>query len=152
MSWLGDALNINVDSSDDNDTGINLDFSRSDLNPSNWSGDAGSFLQRPLDNPVAGLLTGFMAGFGGLPGALVGQFNQSNRQAFEQQQNTFNQYQAQQDRLMRDEQNRRFQQEISSSWAAYGVQRRSQITSGGGRSSGSPLGPMTANDIYLGGR
>jgi hypothetical protein len=72
--------------------------------------------------------------------------------ALQQQQNMLNEYRIQQERLMRDEQNRRWQEEISSSWAAYGAQRRSQITTGsGGRSSGT-LGAMSANDLYLGGR
>ena len=72
--------------------------------------------------------------------------------ALRQQQNMLNEYRIQQERLMRDEQNRRWQEEINSSWAAYGAQRRSQITMGsGGRSSGT-LGAMSANDLYLGGR
>lgn len=66
----------------------------------------------------------------------------------EQQQNMLNQYRAQQEALMRDEANRRWQSDISNSWAAFGAQRRSQVTMNGI----GGLGPMSANDIYLGGR
>ncbi len=71
--------------------------------------------------------------------------------AMEQQQNSVNQYQAQQDKLMRDEQNRRWQNEISNSWAAYGAQRRSAVM-GSATGSGAALAPASANDLYLGGR
>jgi len=71
--------------------------------------------------------------------------------AAQQQQNMINQYQAQQEALIRDEQNRQWQTEISNSWAAFGAQRRSQAAMGGFESA-AKLGASTATDLYLGGR
>lgn len=67
-------------------------------------------------------------------------------QMMRKQQDMLNKYQASQEALRRDEMNRRWQQEISNSWAAFGAQRRSQVVAGNG------LSPLSANDIYLGGR
>lgn len=94
-------------------------------------------------------------GLGAIPGQLATAAGFDIRDPFgtkaamQQQQNMLNEYRNQQERLMRDEQNRRWQNEISSSWAAYGSQRRSQVSMNG---MGSTLDAMSANDLYLGGR
>lgn len=74
-----------------------------------------------------------------------------NKAMMKQQQEQVNAYRNQQEALIRDEQNRRWQNELSNSWAAYGAQRRSQVMMTG-TSAATALGTTSANDLYLGGR
>jgi hypothetical protein len=127
---------------------INLDPFGGDFNVNITDDD-----MRVGDAALAGMFIGGFAGaalFGGAKS--TGAYDITDpfgtQAAMKQQQNMVNEYQAQQERMMREEQNRRWQGEIASSWAAYGAQRRSQITSG----AGSTLGPQSATEIYLGGR
>jgi hypothetical protein len=129
---------------------INLDPFSGDFNLNVTEGD-----MRTGDAALVGQIIGGPAGavfFGGLKS--IGAYDITDpfgtQAAMKQQQNMVNEYQAQQERMMREEQNRRWQSEIASSWAAYGAQRRSQISSGA--ISGSTLGPQSATEIYLGGR
>lgn len=141
-------------------------------------GDIANYIDRPFGTPEsalvsAAIITYFTAGLGapaagsaaaatatsagtyaayaGAAAYTIKSQQQGAQKQQEQQQLMSNQYQAQQEKLMRDEQNRRWQSEISNSWAAYGAQRRSQAMSSYG-SGGAALGASTAVDVYLGGR
>jgi hypothetical protein len=129
---------------------INLDPFSGDFNLNVTEGD-----MRTGDAALVGFaLGGFYGGIAAGVAHATGIYDITDpfgtQAAMRQQQNMVNEYQTQQERMMREEQNRRWQGEIASSWAAYGAQRRSQISSGA--TSGSTLGPQSATEIYLGGR